>query len=120
MRVLIVEDDLGVREGLAEFLADLVEVEVAATLAEAEQWLAKESFDLVLTDLRLGSSAEAGLRVMKDARKNGAQVAILTATTPGELADAFKEGRPDAVLTKPFSLDELEGLLAQCQARALG
>jgi len=53
VRVLHVEDDADVREVTRAILGENVEVVPAATLEEAREKLAKQSFDLVLLDIAL-------------------------------------------------------------------
>lgn len=65
MRVLIVEDETCIRDTLTE-LFDVPEnsTHAAATLPEAQQALAAASYDLIVTDLRLGDRHDGGLQVL--------------------------------------------------------
>jgi DNA-binding NtrC family response regulator len=55
--ILIVDDEASVRESLAPILeSEEVRVNEAASVAEAEQILKAQKFDLVITDLRLGGT----------------------------------------------------------------
>lgn len=65
-RVLIVEDEISIRESLVDlFASDDVAVVAAATLAEAKAALfATQSLDLIVTDLRLGGHRDGGLQVL--------------------------------------------------------
>ena len=65
-RVLIVEDEISIRESLADlFASDDVFVVAAATLAEAKAALFDEhAIDLIVTDLRLGGHRDGGLQVL--------------------------------------------------------
>ena len=65
VRVLIVEDEPCIRDTLTE-LFDVPEnsTHAAATLTEAQQALAKASYDLIVTDLRLGDRHDGGLQVL--------------------------------------------------------
>jgi DNA-binding response OmpR family regulator len=104
MRVLIVEDDLlvgdGVRRALIAggFAADLVASAEAATSA-----LAVETFDLLIADI--GLPREDGLQLVKSLRSRGQIVPVLMLTALDLGADDY--------LTKPFQLPEL---LARCRA----
>jgi len=53
-RVLVVEDDLGVRRGMERILAALgYEVRSAGSAEEADHWLSAERFELTLLDIEL-------------------------------------------------------------------
>jgi len=68
-RVLIVEDDLAVRETFRKcFLKLACQVRVAGTEEEARQFLAQEAYDLVLLDVRLlwGGSGTNVLRFLRE------------------------------------------------------
>ncbi|MFZ5471920.1 MAG: response regulator [Myxococcota bacterium] len=120
MNILIVEDDAGVREGIAEILSAHASVRVAGTLAEADAALRQEHFDVVLTDLRIGHSARGGLIVLGAARKLGAKVVVIGASTREEIDLAVGQTQPDAVLTKPFLIEEVEALIAGLRVRNAG
>jgi DNA-binding NtrC family response regulator len=60
--ILIVDDEKHTRDGLRASLEDSFEVYVAADIAGALSVLDGESFDLVLTDLRLGG--EDGMQLI--------------------------------------------------------
>ena len=60
-RILIVDDEPGIREFLGEALADDDhDITVAADGEAAWDRLGRESFELVLTDLRLPGPASSG------------------------------------------------------------
>ena len=65
-RVLIVEDEISIRESLVDlFSSDEVSVVEAATLADAKKALfAQLPIDLIVTDLRLGGNRDGGLQVL--------------------------------------------------------
>ena len=65
MRVLIVEDEPCIRDTLTE-LFDVPEnsTHAAATLPAAQRALADGSYDLIVTDLRLGDRHDGGLQVL--------------------------------------------------------
>ncbi|MCC7052605.1 MAG: response regulator [Gemmatimonadaceae bacterium] len=65
-RVLIVEDEISIRESLVDlFASDEVVVVAAATLGEAKTALfAEHALDLIVTDLRLGGHRDGGLQVL--------------------------------------------------------
>ncbi len=113
MRVLIIDDDDGLREGLAETAADLgYEPRLAASGASGLAQLRAQPVDAVLLDLRLGGSMD-GLAVLKAIQTLDAPppVAILTAyATADNTIEAMRLGAFDH-LTKPIGRAELADLL---------
>ena len=114
MRILIVEDDAlvadGMRRGLSQagFAVDHV---ASAELAEAA--LQHENFDLLLVDV--GLPGLDGFDLVKRLRRNGKGMPVLIVTARDALADrvvALDLGADD-YLMKPFALPELA---ARCRA----
>jgi len=106
-RILIVDDEREVRDGLLEFLRDEgYETAGAETLAEARQDLSRSPFDLVLLDLRLPDGS--GLDLLAELNVPDAPpVVVVTAFPEVQTAvRALKLGAQDYI-NKPFDLDEL-------------
>ena len=84
-RVLVVDDEAGIREFLSEALADDDhEVAVAASGEAAWARLEREGFDLVLTDLSMpGMDGMELLRRVKDAQPEVEVVPVHLLITPG-------------------------------------
>ena len=109
MRILIVEDDPVLADGLtrslrqAEFAVDCVH-----DGAEADLVLTAQSYDLVILDL--GLPKLDGFAVLKRLRRRGAAMPVLVLTARDALADRVKglDLGADDYLTKPFELPELE------------
>jgi len=113
-RILIVDDEPEVREGLVEFLRDEgFETKGATNLVEARQDISRSCFDLVLLDLRLPDGS--GLDLLAELRGPDAPpVIVVTAFPEVQTAiRALKLGAYDYV-NKPFDLDEI--LLAVTRA----
>jgi len=108
MRILIVEDEAMLREGLVDVLegAGYEVVAVADGLAAVEVGVA-EAFDLVLLDLMLPGLD--GIEVCRRLRLARPSLGILMLTARGGEADkveGLRSGADDYV-TKPFGLREL-------------
>ncbi len=106
--ILLVDDDLYLAESMARWLREEgFAVEVAATLAAAQAKLRQATFQLVLTDLRLGDAN--GLDLIQYVRRCYPQTSILAITgyaTPHTAVEAVRAGAFD-VLTKPLIDQEL-------------
>ena len=112
MRVLVVDDELSMREYLEVLLARAgYEVGSAANVAEAEAELAAHPADLVISDMKLAQ--ESGLDVLKAARALASppEVILITAFgTPSAAVEAMRAGAYDYIC-KPFDNEELKLLV---------
>ncbi len=110
-RILIVEDDVHIAEGVQFNLEqENYEVEVAGDGRTAVEMLSQSSgqpFDLVILDLMLPEMS--GFEVTRRTRASGNFVAILMLTAKDDSSDIVRglEEGADDYLTKPFRLDEL-------------
>ncbi|WP_426752172.1 response regulator [Myxococcus sp. Y35] len=111
MRVLLVEDDASLREGMGELISELAEVHAVSTGEEAVAALEAERFVLVITDLRISGGELGGRTVVEAARKHQQAVAIVSAATPDEVIQAVQPQVADAILLKPFQIDDIVALV---------
>ncbi|MBK1657239.1 sigma-54-dependent transcriptional regulator [Paracraurococcus ruber] len=113
-RILIADDDAGVREGLAEAVADLGHEVVAAADGEAALAAAGPGIAAVLLDLRMPGALD-GLEVLRRlrARRGAPPVAILTAyASASNTIEAMRLGAFDH-LTKPVGRADIAELLGR-------
>ncbi len=107
-RILLVEDEAGLRLTLSDRLArEGYEVETAADGEAALTAATEKPFDLILLDLML--PRKNGLDVCRDLRQRGYATPILMLTARGQTVDkvvGLKLGADD-YLTKPFEMPEL-------------
>lgn len=105
--VLIVDDELGVRESVRMVLKESFEPTTAASGEEALAWLEENSADLIFLDILMpGIDGLEALERIR-ARDPLTAVVMLTATKTVKTAvSAMKLGAFD-YLTKPFDIDEL-------------
>ena len=113
-RALIVDDEPDIRELLAITLGRMdIDCEAAADIAEAEQLLESNSFDLCLTDMKLPDGNGLDLVAFVARRYPHMPVAVITAHGNMETAiTALKSGAFDFV-TKPVDLLDLRNLVSQ-------
>jgi DNA-binding NtrC family response regulator len=121
VKVLIVDDDTAMREGLAETVGDLGhEPHTSATGREALAVFAGGNFDCVLLDLRMPGGMD-GMEVLRRirAQQNASPVIVLTAFATAEnTIEAMRLGAFDH-LTKPVGRQELGALLNKLPSRSL-
>ncbi|HTT39993.1 MAG TPA: response regulator transcription factor [Burkholderiales bacterium] len=109
MRVLVVEDDPVLRDGLRRSLRNAgYVVDTAEDGKLADQLLSVHSFDLVVLDL--GLPGLDGLEVLRRLRRRAATVPVLILTARDSIEDrvAGLDLGADDYLAKPFNLAELE------------
>ena len=108
-RILIVEDEAAIRLALSGLLRrEGYEVEQAENGEAALVRLRGEAFDLVLTDLALGTGP-SGMDVLRASRELHAEAPVVMITAHGNekiAVEAMKAGAHDYV-PKPFDNDEI-------------
>lgn len=112
-RALIVDDEPDIRELLEITLGRMkLDTRSARNVKEAREWLAREPFDLCLTDMRLPDGS--GMDLVQYIQQRHPQVPVAMITAYGSLdtaVNALKAGAFD-FLTKPVDLNRLRELVA--------
>jgi two-component system response regulator HydG len=113
LRVLVVDDQID----MAEMVADRLREQGYATHAvhsgsEAIDWLRRERFDAVVTDLRMPGID--GLQVLEASRALDPSRPVIIMTAHGAFESALDASGRGAYhyITKPFRMDELAHALA--------
>jgi len=107
-KILVVDDEAGMRAGLAEVLSrGGLSVESAATGEDGLARLQRGGVDLLITDLRLPGMS--GLELLREARAAGAETPAIVITAHGTVEDAVAALKLGALdfLQKPFSPTDL-------------
>lgn len=108
-QILIADDDVAMRQALAESLDSCgFEVETAENGADALLKFQKGKFEVVITDMRMPKMT--GMEVLKGIKKISPQTPVILITAYGTVktaVEAMKEGAAEFIM-KPFSLDDLE------------
>jgi DNA-binding NtrC family response regulator len=120
-RLLIVDDELHVRESLSHwFTEDGYEVEAAGSGSEALGLLGRHRFDVIVSDIKMPKMD--GLELQRRIHEKDPDVAIILVTAYASVdtaVNALKEGAYD-YLVKPFDPEELSRIVAKaCEKVAL-
>ena len=118
--ILIVDDEKNTREGLSLALEDEYEVYMASGAEEAFNLMEAETFDVILTDLRM--AGKSGLKVIDRAITLANRPICIMMTAYGNVETAVEAMRRGAFdfLTKPVSLEKLEIIIKRAlQSRTI-
>ena len=112
-KALIIDDEPDIRELLEITLGRMkLDTRSARNLKEAREWLAREHYDLCLTDMRLPDGS--GLELVQLIQQQHPQLPVAMITAYGSLdtaISALKAGAFD-FLTKPVDLNRLRELVS--------
>ncbi len=113
--ILIIDDDVAVREYLATLVTRLNHKAFqAATCAEGIAQMDNPSIQVIIADIYLSDSPPLGEWVDQlKTKANGRSLILITGEPSDELAAKAQGGEIMAFLTKPFELAFIKSLLAQ-------
>ena len=106
-RILIVDDERGIRQVFTEWLEHDYECKTAASTDEALQYLTLEPFALVITDM--GMPGRNGLELLREIRSRYSDTGVIRASGsdgPQRVRAALRLGALDYI-TKPCELEVL-------------
>ena len=120
MNILIVEDNLALRDALQEHLTQAGHItEAAGSLAEAKSFwqLKSDDFDLVILDLNLPDGL--GSELLRIIDQSNARTGVLVLTARADLTDVVDllDRGADDYLTKPFQFPELDARIRAIHRR---
>ncbi len=120
-RVLMIEDEEPLRQATISFLnLDGCQVEGVGNLAQAEQWMQSNNFDILLLDLGLPDGD--GLDWLETKRAALMDKGLIITTARGESAARVAAARAgsDTYLVKPVMLEELSACVRNLMRRLKG
>jgi len=117
LRILVVDDEEGVREVLRDLLAPLGHAVLAVPGAEeAVAALEEAAFDLVVTDLLMPKTDGTAVLAAAARRQPPCPVVVITGRTDAERLYAEDLASALAVIHKPFPLSEILEVVSRVQA----
>lgn len=121
MRILVVEDDAMLRDGLKVGLGlHGFTVDAVASCGDARAALATAEFDAIVLDLMLPDGS--GLDILRELRRRQDATPVLLLTAKDTVADRIGglDTGADDYLGKPFDLDEVAARMRAISRRAAG
>ena len=118
-RILIIEDDEEMRSLLQDFLGDEgYKTDAASSGSEAFRKLAEGTFDLVITDVRMGD--KDGMEVLKAFKKIAPETTVIMITAFANLDAAIEALRGDVhdFFPKPVKIKELKASIARAMEKS--
>lgn len=118
LRVLLVDDEPGIRNVLQIYLKDAgFDVAMADNGKEAAHAVGEQRFDIVLTDIRMPGMD--GIALLKHIKEIRPQVEVIMITGHGDYSLAIESLKLDAVdfITKPLDNDALDIALKRARDR---
>lgn len=120
-RLLVVDDDEGMRENLAELFESLgYEVKTAANTASALEILDAGDVDLLLSDYKM--PGPSGVELIEEARRRRPRLRAILMTAFGDSLTEIESLRRGAVayVNKPFEADEIVAFVEKVLAMREG
>ena len=119
-KVLVVEDDVSLREALSDTLQLTgYSVTSAADGATALDELEKDNFDVVVSDVQMGPMD--GSALLRNIKKHHPQLPVILMTAYGTIqkaVEAMHDGAADYIV-KPFEIDALVGIIERYSAAVI-
>jgi DNA-binding NtrC family response regulator len=120
-RLLVVEDDAGVRTTIVTLLeCEGYEVDAVASTREALERLAERAYPIVISDIYLDE--RTGLDVLEAARARDAECAVILMTARGTMETVMAATRGGAFdyIAKPFELERMLETVKRAEAARAG
>jgi two-component system response regulator HydG len=118
IRVLVVDDDESHAQAVAESLSRInCECQVASSGERGSGLITSESWDVIVTDLRMGDID--GLEILRLAKEELPDAEVIVLTGHGSIASAVTAMQHGAYtyLTKPLDITELRSAVEKASAR---
>src|SRR5512132_2199927 len=116
-KLLIVEDDSGIRDTMATFLEmEGYAVDAVGSTVEALQRIGEQSYPIVISDIYIDN--RTGLDVLEAARRKDPSCSVILMTARGTMETVMAATRGGAFdyIAKPFDLDRMLETVKRAEA----
>ena len=113
-KILIVEDDVSIRNICKSGLENDYEVSISTNGEEAMKQIKNEKFDVVITELKM--SGIGGKELLWEVKTNAPNTDVIIITDSSTLDNALETTKLGAYdyVTKPFSMEVLKAAINRC------
>ncbi len=111
--VLVVDDDEAILDMLRDALRENYEVATASDVLEAADLLRDQNFDLLILDLNMPVVDGQELMEIFSVHPHFEALPILVISAFPDLIERVKKARVNAILPKPFSIEDLRRTVAR-------
>ena len=111
--LLIVDDDAAIRGILYDLFSDRFECHTASMAEEAFQYLEVEHYDAIISDIAMPGITGVELLKRIQLRDENTPVILISGKGSEQDSKSLLDLGAFAYVTKPFSLDEIEQVVAQ-------
>lgn len=119
LRILLAGEDQPAREALSALLIRLGHrVSTTGTAEESVKLLTEQEYDVVVTDMGLGEHSGWDVAEATKAVRPSAAVVLATAWAAEWDSDEIRKRGVDAILSKPYTVDEVLGCLEQALVKS--
>ena len=118
--ILIVDDDIGMTETLADILDDMdYDVAVAGNGYRAIEMIRERAYDIVLMDIKM--SGINGVETFKEVKRirSSTKVIMMTAYSVEDLIKEALEGGAYGIIYKPLDIDKVMDLIEKAEKGVL-
>ena len=117
--VLVVDDHARARDSMADVLRSAGhQVECCCSAAEALQKVREQSYDVIITDLRMpGMTGLEFIKALSERRVDAQMIMVTAHASVAVAVEAMRLGAFDFI-EKPFKIDELESLVTRALTHA--
>ena len=112
--ILVVDDEENAREGLSKILSkEGYSVDMASNGKEAIETLRRQSFDLVITDMKM--PLMDGFEVLREIKKMNENIGVIMITAYGEVESYLEAMNMGAFeyINKPVRVNELKRVISK-------
>lgn len=113
LNILIIDDQIEICSVLTEMLARIIQgkTEICTRGKEAIKLLENNNYDIVITDIAMPDIS--GLEVIQYIKKVGLETKTIAMTGWNGFVEKDKNIKPDYILSKPFTMEDLEDVICK-------
>ncbi len=111
LKVLVIDDQIEICSVLTEMLSRIIsgKIDTCSRGKDALELIDKNNYDIVVTDISMPDIS--GLDIIENIRKSTPETKIIAMTGWNGFLNKNENIKPDGILSKPFTMEELEEIV---------